>query len=48
MKLARFFKHHIDLRFIFTPFAITLWTIEAREIKILYIFGVRIARVHIQ
>lgn len=48
MKLARFFKHHIDLRFIFTPLAVTNWTIEGREIRMFYLFGIRIARIHTQ
>jgi hypothetical protein len=47
MKIARFFKHHIDPRFFLTPFAITAWDIQAREIKMSYIFGIRIARVHV-
>lgn len=48
MKLLQIMQHHFDVRFLLTPFAIALWTIKNREIKMFYIFGVRIARVHVQ
>lgn len=44
--MKKVFQHHIDLRFIFTPFATTIWTIGAKEVQMMYIFGVRIIRLH--
>lgn len=39
-------KHHIDLKFILTPFAITNWVLKGMNVRMVYIFGIRIARIH--
>lgn len=47
MKFALKTNHHFDLRYIFTPFAICSWDIKGKTVKMVYIFGIRIARIHI-
>lgn len=39
-------QHHFDIRFILTPFAIASWVIKGNQIRMYYIFGVRVARIH--
>jgi hypothetical protein len=46
MKLKKkIFNHHIDLRYLFTPFATTRWNINNIPKKFYYIFGFRIASI---
>lgn len=40
------FNHHIDLRFIFTPIASTVWDIKGGIRKrFIYLFGIRITSI---
>lgn len=49
------FNQHIDLRFLFTPFAKTMWTFregtgmtaEYKTVHMYYMFGIRVARIHV-
>lgn len=33
MQLLQIIQHHFDVRFLFTPFSIAIWTAKGREIK---------------
>lgn len=45
--ITRATNHHLQTKFLLTPIAITLHTIELVDIKMVYLFGVRIFRKNI-
>lgn len=38
------FNKHIDLRYILTPVASTRWNINNAQVRMVYIFGIRVFR----
>lgn len=38
------FNHHIDLRYILTPVASTVWVLNNLKVKMVYVFGIRVFR----
>lgn len=37
--------YHIDLRYLLTPFAMTVWETKGIKRKMYYVFGIRIASI---